>query len=93
MPQRKSANFEDKLWLETFRRALTQRTKEPAGVGWLTKVQVQTKIKRGSCWVERFLREEAKAGRMERFVGSQVGKNGVLCPQIWYRPKMPVRAA
>lgn len=76
----------DKLWLEAFRRALVKKVKEPVGGGWLTAMEFAKKANLSRGHTGEFLKEEVAAGRMERFVGSQIAPTGRPTQQVWYRP-------
>jgi hypothetical protein len=87
MPRKTSPNTEtDALWLDAFQRALVKKIKEPDGIGWLTLNEFRARTKLGQGKGEWFVRAEMKAGRMERFRGSQTRPSGAIAPQTWYRP-------
>lgn len=89
MPQRKSPPINtDAAWADAFRRALIKRVKEPEGDGWLTSGDFGKKAKLSRGHAGEFLKREVAEGRMERFVGSQIGCTGRPTQQVWYRPKL-----
>jgi hypothetical protein len=86
MPQRKSPNFRDP-WLELFQKALAKRAREPEGEHWKTTEHIQEALKCKLAYARKWVSRETKAGRLERFYGTQVNAKGVLRKQTWHRPK------
>ena len=85
MPLQKSKSCEND-WVELFRKALTQKVKEPEGSGWKTKVEIATVLKTTPTNISQWVLRQKRAGLLEVFTGTQlIGKRAHR--QVWYRPK------
>lgn len=65
---------------------LKVRGNVPAGEGWLTLVQIQSKYKSGNVRMRKILKQLVADGKMEVYYGSQVNSANRISSQVWYRP-------
>lgn len=84
--QRQDSGATDHLWADAFARVIRMRERAPSGDGWLTRDGFTARAKVGKCKAVKFIAQELKAGRMEIFKGTQIGKLGRPTKQWWYRP-------
>lgn len=84
MPQPTSKHI-DRLWAESFAKALVQ-PKLPPGDGWLMIDQIVKKFRVNDFKARCILRDMVKEGKIERFKGQQI-VNGRVYRAIYYRPK------
>jgi hypothetical protein len=84
MRQKESRSTDDK-WVGLLKEALYKNERRPVGVGWVTVVELATKLKVGTDRAYSLVSEMVAKKKIEKFVGAvKLGKR--MTRRVWYRP-------
>ena len=73
-------------WADALSQSAVKTGKSPEGEGWKTNAELKAELNIGKESLRSFLRELDKAGKLEKFTGSQWSDIAeVPCRQVWYR--------
>jgi hypothetical protein len=75
-------------WTKALSESVVKTGRSPVGKGWKTNKELKKELGIGKESLRQFLNDLDKAGRLEKFTGSQWSEIAeVPCRQVWYRMK------